>query len=55
MDQSMINQQIYDDIDFRNMQDWTRMGELGITPAELARADADAHATLCDYILEQCA
>ena len=46
----MDNQQIYDDIDYSIMVDCTRRGNLGTTPAELARADMQAHEWLCDSI-----
>ena len=47
------NQEIYDDVDYRAMQDFTRYGELGALPAELAIADMEAHEWLCDMIQDQ--
>ena len=46
------NQQIYDDVDYRAMQDFTRYGNLGMLPAELAARDMAAHESICDYILD---
>ena len=46
----MDNQQIYDDIDYRAMQDFTRYISLGKKPAELVAADTAAHELVCETV-----